>query len=72
MEQEQKMDIARGGKAGLGTEYFCYSCGHLRLSLIDDKSKCQNCGSTDIVTGEVGELDKQKLKNDFNKTTPSK
>ena len=43
------------------TEYFCCTCLQLRLSLNKDKSKCFNCGSTKIVTGNVGELDKQAL-----------
>ena len=66
MKQEQKMDISREGKAGEASEYFCFQCGQLRLSLISDKTKCMRCGSMDIVKGKCGELDKQKLKDDFN------
>ncbi len=41
------------------TEYWCHDCKQLRLSLIEDKSKCGNCGSTNIITGQVGSLDKE-------------
>lgn len=47
------------------TEYFCNDCGQLRLSLVKDKSKCLNCGSTNIITGKPGELDKETLKMKF-------
>ncbi len=43
------------------TEYLCYSCKQLRLSLVIDKDNCHNCGSIDIVTGLPGELDKEIL-----------
>lgn len=43
------------------TEYFCRSCKQLRLSFIADKTKCGNCGGTDLVHGDVGTLDKVKL-----------
>lgn len=56
------MDISIKGEAGPASECFCYDCGQLRLSLIADKSKCYGCGSTNIKTGKVGELDKQFLK----------
>lgn len=46
---------------GNPTEYFCKRCKQLRLSCITDKSKCGNCGSTDIVHGEVGTLSKEQL-----------
>lgn len=47
-------------------EYFCNKCGQLRLC-IDNISRvtCGSCGSKDIIKGEVGELDKEKLKKDF-------
>ena len=66
------MNIIKGDKAGLHTEYFCFDCGQLRLSLTEDKSKCKNCGSTNIITGEVGELDKQKLKKEYNEASQIK
>lgn len=50
-----------GGESDEATEYFCYDCEQLRLSLIKDKSKCGNCGSNNIITGKVGELDKEAL-----------
>lgn len=55
------MDVRCEGIDGKPTEYFCNDCKQLRLSLIKDKSKCGNCGSTNIVTGAVGSLDKTVL-----------
>ena len=43
------------------SEYFCKDCLQLRLSLKDDKSKCGNCGSTNIIAGECGTLNKEAL-----------
>lgn len=43
------------------SEYFCKECCQLRLSLNSDKSHCGNCGSTDIITGECGTLNKEAL-----------
>ena len=43
------------------SEYFCKKCCQLRLSFTDDKSHCGNCGSTEIITGECGSLDKEEL-----------
>jgi len=43
------------------SEYFCCRCRQLRLSLIADKSRCQNCGSKDIIVGPCGSLDKAAL-----------
>ena len=43
------------------TEYFCKACMQLRLSLNADKTHCLNCGSEDLIVGEVGTLDKQAL-----------
>jgi len=65
VQRSKKMDINREGKSGKATEYFCFDCGQLRLSLISEKTKCKSCGSLNIITGECGELDKQKLKDDF-------
>lgn len=42
-------------------EYFCRSCGQLRLCLVQGKADCGNCGSSDLVFGKPGELDKQAL-----------
>lgn len=47
-------------------EYFCYSCGQLRLSICGIFCKCSNCGGTKLLIGEPGELDKAMLKYDFN------
>lgn len=46
---------------GPPTEYFCMHCRQLRLSLVKDKSRCQNCGNMDLVVGPVGSLDKDAL-----------
>lgn len=45
------------------TEYFCFDCKQLRVSFREDKTKCYNCGSENIVTGKAGELDKEALLN---------
>ena len=58
--------IVENGKHGPATEYFCYDCGQLRLTYTDKKSICMNCGSTNIVAGKVGELDKDALKKKYN------
>lgn len=47
--------------SGMPTEYFCCSCKQLRLSCRQDKTKCGNCGSKDIIVGRIGTLDKAKL-----------
>lgn len=43
-------------------EYFCFSCGQLRLSCNGVRTNCGNCGSKDIKHGKVGSLDKEALK----------
>lgn len=47
-------------KSGV-SEYFCCSCRQLRLSCIEDKLRCGNCKSKDIIVGPIGSLDKAKL-----------
>ena len=42
------------------TGYFCKCCGQLRLNL-SERKVYGNCGSSDIVTGAVGSLDKESL-----------
>lgn len=59
------MDLLKPHKAGEPTDYFCMNCGQLRISLLLDKSKCGNCGSTDIVTGAFGTLDEIKLRREY-------
>ncbi|KKM22944.1 hypothetical protein LCGC14_1620110 [marine sediment metagenome] len=61
MNNVDDQNIHVGGDAGTKTEYFCTVCLQLRLSLIKDKSFCYNCGSAEIITGNVGELDKPAL-----------
>jgi len=61
MNKADGQDNHSGDNKGTMTEYFCIKCLQLRLSLVIDKSHCQNCGSTDIVTGSVGSLDKADL-----------
>jgi len=46
------------------SEYFCYSCGQLRLDLRGSKC-CGNCGSVDLRRGDPGTLDKEALKKEF-------
>lgn len=41
-------------------EYFCKSCHQLRLCLDDSRINCGNCGSFNLVWGELNKLDKQK------------
>ena len=48
-------------------EYFCNDCKQLRLSLLEiEPQSCRSCGSSDIIVGKVGELDKEKLKGGSN------
>lgn len=42
-------------------EYFCRSCGQLRLAF-GSVSACGNCRGGDLVSGAVGTLDKDALK----------
>ncbi len=45
-------------------EYFCRDCNQLRLHVGPHGTrnpKCGNCSSTNLVIGELGSLDKQKL-----------
>jgi len=51
-------------------EYFCNSCGQIRLSLKSENEtiECGNCISKDILKGEVGKLNKDKLKKSYNLT----
>lgn len=39
-------------------EYLCRGCGQLRLSFVNTDT-CGNCGSFNIVKGEVGTLKKE-------------
>lgn len=57
--------IASKGKPGKTTEYFCFDCGQLRLSLTNDKDNCLNCGNDNIKHAEPGTLDKEALKRQF-------
>lgn len=50
----------------LTQEYFCNNCGQFKGSFIKN-IKCFNCSSLDIIIGEVNSLDKEALKNKFNK-----
>ena len=42
-------------------EYWCKRCLQLRLSFIES-DKCGNCGSVDIIKGEIGTLDEAVLR----------
>lgn len=61
------MDIAlrNGERAKKPFEYFCKNCHQLRLSWINC-STCGNCGSDQIIKGELETLDKEKLINELN------
>lgn len=48
-------------------EYFCRDCGQLRLSYLDKTEVCGNCGSSNIVKGEPGKLNKEVLKKEVTK-----
>jgi hypothetical protein len=48
-------------KSDFRKEYFCKSCHQLRLCLDSTQTSCGNCTSTDLIWGELGELDKDKL-----------
>ncbi len=51
-------------------EYFCRFCQQLRLNAIGAPvNNCGNCNSTDIIIGNIGELDKaQLIRNCLNET----
>ena len=51
-------------------EYFCFECGQLRLSFVDN-NYCGNCGSEQIRKAAIGTLDKEKLKNEFSASKTS-
>lgn len=53
---------------GNSEEYFCCICLQLRLTFRDDKTRCYNCGSEDIIRGKPGSLDKAFL---LKRYTPS-
>lgn len=53
-------------------EYFCKSCGQLRLSVLHTPKTCLNCGQDNIVVGLPGELDKDTLKAEFARSDSSK
>jgi Zn finger protein HypA/HybF involved in hydrogenase expression len=42
-------------------EYFCKDCLQLRLAF-ELRHTCGNCGSTNIIKGAIGTLDKESLK----------
>jgi DNA-directed RNA polymerase subunit RPC12/RpoP len=47
-------------------EYFCNGCGTMNLSFVSTMTNhCRSCGSTDIICGAIGSLNKDKLKNEW-------
>lgn len=47
-------------------EYFCWTCGQLRLNATGlTAKKCRHCGGTDLTIGNPGELNKEELKRKF-------
>ncbi len=65
MAKHNGQDILSYSGGGEPTEYFCRACCQLRLSLIADKSHCQNCGSENIITGAIESLDKAALRKQY-------
>ena len=49
-------------------EYFCFSCGQLRLCCDPQLMGCKNCGAPFSHTGKPGELDGKKLRAEFRST----
>ena len=54
-----------GGGLKVDCEYFCNNCKQLRISFLPKTTQCKNCKSSDIIKGEPGKLDKEKLKGDI-------
>ena len=54
----------KGKRVKIEYEYFCFGCGELRLSFVDENT-CGNCGSFKIRKAAIGTLDKEKLKKEF-------
>ena len=46
----------------LCSEYFCNSCRQLRGSFVPKPDICGNCGSKNIIVGDLNELNKEELK----------
>lgn len=40
-------------------EYLCSNCGQLRISFVAT-NKCGHCGSTKIIKGKIGSLEKEQ------------
>ncbi len=59
-------------KYGKPYEYFCNSCGQLRLSYRPNTHSCTNCDSSDLVLGRTGYLDKDALKAEFARKNKNK
>ena len=53
-----------GKQISIEFEYFCFECGQLRLSFVDENT-CGNCGSKQIRKAKIGTLNKEKLKDEF-------
>jgi DNA-directed RNA polymerase subunit RPC12/RpoP len=49
----------------LAREYFCNTCGQLRLCLDSARTTCGRCASRNLLWGKPGELDKDKLKEEY-------
>jgi len=62
-----KPNTKEGIKMKIPYEYFCNGCGQLRLKL-NHTDNCGNCGSSNIVKGKMGKLDKDKLKKQWTET----
>ncbi len=57
----------KGKRTRIEYEYFCFSCGQLRLSFVEEDT-CGNCGSNQIRKAVVGALDKAACKKERRST----
>lgn len=56
----KRIDVAYSvGAAIQPFEYLCRDCKQLRLSFVA-LDKCGNCGSTNIIKGDIGTLKKEQ------------
>ena len=56
----QDIKLIKGNKTK-PYEYLCNNCGQLRLAFVV-VDECQNCFSPNIIKGQIGTLEKKKLK----------
>ena len=61
---KEYITMHEGGQSCEPFEYFCNSCGQMRLSFVM-LSSCGNCYSANIVKGQPHELDREALRKAF-------